>query len=227
MTVPVWRLIQDGAGSPAWNMAVDEALLRLATDKSAPVLRLYAWETGGNPPVSLGYFQEAAVAGERPFVRRYTGGGLVDHAHDVTYTVVVPRAHPLGVLSTSDSYSKIHEAVAAAARAVGLDAALAPSCDEEENAACFQRAVKFDVIHAGKKIAGAAQRRTRAGMLQQGSVLLPDPAKNDAFRAALPAAFASALGAVLLPDALGFLEKQMAADLARDRYATDGWNRQR
>ena len=222
-----WRLLQDGPGGPAWNMAVDEALLRLATEKSPPVLRLYGWDHGDGAPVSLGYFQEATVAGERPFVRRYTGGGLVDHARDVTYTVVVPRAHPLGTLSTSESYSKIHEAVAAAARAVGLDAALAPCCDEEENAACFQRAVKFDVLHAGRKIAGAAQRRTRAGMLQQGSVLLPDPARNDAFRAAFPGAFAAVLGAALAPDELGFLEKKMAADLARDRYATDAWNRQR
>ncbi len=139
----------------------------------------------------------------------------------------MPRAHPLGALSTSESYSKIHEAVAAAARAVGLDAALAPSCDEEENAACFQRAVKFDVVHAGKKIAGAAQRRTRAGMLQQGSVLLPDPALNGAFREAFPAVFAATLEVELRPDGLSFLEKKMAADLARDRYGAEAWNRQR
>ncbi len=224
MSAAPWRLLRDGPGAPAWNMAVDEALLRLATEKSAPVLRLYGWNV---PAVSLGYFQEAAVAGERPFVRRYTGGGLVDHAHDVTYTVVVPRAHPLGALSTSESYSKIHEAVAAAARAVGLDAALAPSCDEEENAACFQRAVKFDVVHAGKKIAGAAQRRTRAGMLQQGSVLLPDPALNGAFREAFPAVFAATLEVELRPDGLSFLEKKMAADLARNRYGAEPSNRQR
>jgi len=153
-----WRLLRDGPngpGTPAWNMAVDESLLRLAT---GPVLRLYEWSV---PAVSLGYFQPAAVApAGRPCVRRYTGGGLVDHARDVTYTVAAPRAHPLGLLSTAESYSRLHAAVAAALQDIGLDAVLSPVCDAGDNPACFQKAVKFDVLHQGKKVAGAAQRRT-------------------------------------------------------------------
>ncbi len=93
-----WRLLEHGAASPARNMAVDEALLR---EVRAPVLRLYEWSV---PAVSLGYFQPAALAGDRPFVRRYTGGGLVDHAHDLTYTLVLPRAHPWMELAMPDSY---------------------------------------------------------------------------------------------------------------------------
>src|SRR5271155_3321183 len=83
-----WRLLIHGPASPARNMAIDEALLREVRE---PVLRIYEWSV---PAVSLGYFQPAALAGERPFVRRYTGGGLVDHAHDVTYTIVLPPANP-------------------------------------------------------------------------------------------------------------------------------------
>src|SRR5277367_1833538 len=83
-----WRLLVHQAGSPARNMAIDEALLREVRE---PVLRIYEWNV---PAVSLGYFQPAALAGDRPFIRRYTGGGLVDHARDVTYTLVVPRKHP-------------------------------------------------------------------------------------------------------------------------------------
>ena len=222
-----WRLLRDGPngpGTPAWNMAVDESLLRLAT---GPVLRLYEWSV---PAVSLGYFQPAAVApAGRPFVRRYTGGGLVDHARDVTYTVAAPRAHPLGTLSTAESYSRLHEAVAAALQDIGLEAVLSPVCDAGDNAACFQKAVKFDVLHQGKKVAGAAQRRTRSGLLQQGSILLPDPALNSTLRAHLPAAFARTLGfqiAAPHPGQLTPAEIALAQELERDRYATEAWNRQ-
>jgi len=220
----IWRLLRDGPAAPAWNMAVDESLLRLA---EGPVLRVYEWDV---PAVSLGYFQPAAVApAGRPFVRRYTGGGLVDHAHDVTYTVAAPRAHSLGVLSTAESYSRIHEGVAAALQEIGLEAILSPVCEEGDEAACFQKAVKFDVLHQGRKVAGAAQRRTRSGMLQQGSILLPDPALNGALREKLPGAFARILGFEVEGDRSGGLtdaERVLAQELKRDRYATEAWNRQ-
>ncbi|SDT87065.1 lipoate-protein ligase A [Verrucomicrobium sp. GAS474] len=237
MTPPVadthvpWRLLLDGPGAAARNMAVDEALFRLAGEPGAqPVLRVYEWSA---PDVSLGYFQKAeeADAKGRSFVRRYTGGGLVDHERDVTYTVVAPRSHPLGQLSTSESYSKLHEAVAAALGEIGVAAVLAPGCDDWDDAACFRKAVKFDVILDGKKIAGAAQRRTRDGFLQQGSILFPTPeqsaALNPALRALLPPAFAKVMGCQLLPSALTEEEEALAAELEATRYATAAWNRER
>src|SRR5580692_3099009 len=99
----LWRLLLHGPDSPARNMAVDEALLREVRE---PVLRLYEWSV---PAVSLGYFQSASLAPEdRPFVRRYTGGGLVDHARDITYTLVLPRAHPWMEFPAPESYAHIH-----------------------------------------------------------------------------------------------------------------------
>jgi lipoate-protein ligase A len=108
------RIIQHDAGDPAWNMAVDEALLHHIRE---PVLRLYRWDV---PAVSIGYFQPIdVVPQDRPFVRRYTGGGLVDHAGDVTYTVVLPRDHPVALSGTSGSYCTIHRALAAALNHAG------------------------------------------------------------------------------------------------------------
>jgi lipoate-protein ligase A len=205
-------------------MALDEALLRHA-EKSGGVLRIYEWR---DPAVSLGYFQEATTApAGHPFVRRYTGGGLVDHAHDVTYTVVAPRSDALGGLSTAESYSRIHEAVAVALRQIGLDVTLSAECDPEEAAACFARAVRFDVVHAGKKVAGAAQRRTRGGFLQQGSILIPDATLNPALRDALPEAFAKTLGLSFLESVPTAEENALAQELTRERYGTEAWNRQR
>jgi lipoate-protein ligase A len=202
-------------------MAVDEALLREVRE---PVLRLYEWNV---PAVSLGYFQAAALAGERPFIRRYTGGGLVDHAHDVTYTLVLPRAHPWMQLSAPDSYRLIHESVQAVLTACGIASQLTAAAPTIESEACFAKPVKFDLVDAERKLSGAAQRRTREGLLHQGSILLPDPARNADLRGAFAQAFAARLELALSPGDLTAAEAVRAVDLERDRYATDAWNRSR
>lgn len=215
-----WRLIIDDTAGPAWNMAVDEALLRLI---ERPVLRVYGWNV---PAVSLGYFQSWQVApAGRPFVRRYTGGGLVDHAQDVTYTIVLPRVHPLASISTAESYSKIHEGIGAAIQKIGVEAKLAATCDEGDGTACFQKAVKFDVKSGDRKLAGAAQRRNRQGMLHQGSILLPDASLNEKLREALPQVLAEVLQFDWELGEINESERALASDLEVERYATDEWNR--
>lgn len=222
---PPWRLLSDGPAAPAWNMAVDEALLRHV---EAPVLRVYEW---AGPAQSIGYFQSHAVglAGV-PLVRRHSGGGLVDHRRDVTYTVVIPRSHPLGQVGTQASYAELHAAVLRALHALGDEALaaaeLAPDC-QPENDACFQRAVRHDIRLGARKLAGAAQRRNRVGLFHQGSILLPDPARNPALREALAPAFAAHFATELIPGDLTPAERATAADLERAKYATDAWNRQR
>ena len=217
-----WRLLEHGEGSPAYNMAVDEALLR---EVQAPVLRVYRWNI---PAISLGYFQPAVLAPvARPFVRRYTGGGLVDHAQDVTYTVVVPREHPWMELSAPDSYEQIHLGVQAALAACGIVSELTPTASTAESDACFQKPVRFDVVAADAKLSGAAQRCTREGMLHQGSILLPDPARNDDLRREFARAFAARLELTLEPGELTAREEMHAGVLERERYATEAWNRAR
>jgi lipoate-protein ligase A len=223
MDLPLpWRLLEHGAASPARNMAVDEALLR---EVQAPVLRLYGWDV---PAVSLGYFQPAALVPEgRPFVRRYTGGGLVDHAHDVTYTVVLPRAYPWMQLSAPESYEQIHLGVQAALAACGITSELTPTASTAESEACFQKPVRFDIVAADAKLSGAAQRRTREGLLHQGSILLPDPARNEDLRRGFAQAFAGRLELDVKAGELTLQEETRALALERDRYATEAWNKSR
>jgi lipoate-protein ligase A len=216
-----WRLLTHGPSSPARNMAIDEALLREVRE---PVLRLYEWTV---PAVSLGYFQSATVAGERPFVRRYTGGGLVDHAHDVTYTIVLPRAHPWMELSMPESYRLIHGGVQAALASCGIVSEVTSTAQEVESAACFQKAVRYDIVSDAGKLSGAAQRRTREGLLHQGSILLPESALNGSLRAVFSNSFAARMELTLISGDLTSAEVSRAADLERDRYATDAWNRSR
>jgi lipoyl(octanoyl) transferase len=217
------RLIQHGAASAAWNMTVDEALMQCAAE--IPVLRLYQWS---EPAISLGYFQSWQVApAGRPFVRRYTGGGLVDHAHDVTYSIAAPRHSTLGQLSTAESYALIHQGIAAALTAIGLSVVITPCCVESEEPGCFAKPVKYDLLLNGQKVAGAAQRRTRQRFLQQGSILLPDATLNQAVRDKLPSALADMLGweyqeSDLIPE-----EIKIADELESSRYSSKEWNMER
>ena len=216
-----WRLLIHGSASPARNMAIDEALLREVRE---PVLRIYEWDV---PAVSLGYFQPFALAGERPFVRRYTGGGLVDHAHDVTYTIVLPRKHPWMELSAPESYCLVHRGVQAALAACGIESELTPQAHAVESDACFQKPVRFDVVSETGKLSGAAQRRTREGLLHQGSILLPDPARNGDLRRGFAQAFSIRLDLAMNPGELTAAENALAASLEHDRYSTETWNRMR
>ena len=127
-----------------------------------------------------------AGRGARPATadgRRATGGGIVDHREDWTYALVIPRGHPLEDRPATHSYREIHEALAEALREQGVHAITKPCVDDpadDEKPAgpagvCFQRAEIYDVVRArdGAKLAGAAQKRNKHGLLFQGSVWRP------------------------------------------------------
>src|SRR5688500_17905926 len=86
-----WLLIRSDARSAAENMAVDEALLQWVASWTRPVLRFYSWS---EPAATFGYFQKYTeierMTSLRPLVRRPTGGGLVPHDADWTYSLVFP-----------------------------------------------------------------------------------------------------------------------------------------
>lgn len=201
----------------ALNMALDEVLLRGA---AVPMLRIYRW---AQPAVSFGYFgkfaEVEAAWPEREPVRRWTGGGIVPHGEDLTYTLIVPRAHPFAQRSARDSYRVIHEGVAALLRRAGLTVSVAAQAHEKRSAACFENPAESDVLTATGKIAGAAQRRTQWGLLHQGSIQLsPLP---DELRARLASQWASARTVRELTVA----ELAAAETLAAQKYATEAWLR--
>ena len=198
-------------------MAVDEALLRNATERRLPLLRVYTWM---RPAVSFGYFQEfpAGLAAKYDSVRRLTGGGVVYHGDDTTYTVIVPPVHPLYKMSTAAAYCALHRAVAAA---LGLQAELCDSAPASPHGQyeCFQKPVSGDVVAEGRKLAGAAQRRTKHGMLHQGSIAANITTDQ------LQAGFRDALHAEFRPYTLCAAESALVEKLVLEKYATEAWNR--
>ena len=197
----------------ALNMAIDEVLLRTAR---GPLLRVYRW---ARPAVSFGYFgrhaEVAAAWPDRELVRRWTGGGVVRHGADVTYTLVVPRGCAFFNVRPAESYRAIHEIIAALLAEGGAPIALAPTTSTKVSDACLENAARHDVIAGARKIAGAAQRRTRDGLLHQGSI--QDQPRDFAKR------LATALAQRVTQRALSAGELDEAATLAAAKYATPHW----
>lgn len=166
-----WFIVRHGPGSPSWNMAFDEALLEFAQQLAGPVLRLYSWNL---PAATFGYSQRYAEVASwttlRPLIRRPTGGGLVPHDRDWTYSLVFPPQHPWYELRAEESYRRAHEWISESLRQMKVAAALAPSALKDVPGQCFIGAEKFDVLASGRKVAGAAQKRNKLGLLIQGSL---------------------------------------------------------
>jgi len=170
-----WWVWDAGPCPPTHNMAWDEALLHfVAREDSRPVLRLYGWTV---PAASFGYFQRyqtvAAATPLRPLVRRPTGGGLVPHASDWTYALAIPAGHSWHRLRAEESYIRLHTWLQTAFRDVGIPTELAPEARRPRPGCCFEGHERHDLLWNGRKIAGAAQRRTRTGLLIQGSIQPP------------------------------------------------------
>lgn len=168
------RLLEYEVGDPAWNMAVDEALVRRAT---VPTLRLYGWSP---PAISLGRFQRASdpevralIAHGLPVVRRMTGGGAIVHWHELTYSLTIPDDHPIVACSTKESYARIHAPIRRALESVGVRSSArdAPG-GTSEPALCFHRVTALDLVVGELKLVGSAQRRTDGRVLQHGSIVL-------------------------------------------------------
>jgi len=149
----------------AENMALDEALFLQAT---FPVMRSYGWI---RPSVSFGYFTPWRSVFERfaecDAVRRWTGGGIVEHGNDFTYSVIIPGQNPA---PNAEVFRFVHRALAELLRAYGHPVEVSRVPDLRESNACFEKAVEFDLKVYGEKIAGAAVRRSRKGVLLQGSI---------------------------------------------------------
>jgi lipoate-protein ligase A len=73
------------------------------------------------------------------------------------------------VLRPDESYRVLHLALASALHDAGCEAVLFQG-EAQGAAACFAGPVRYDVVDGTRKVAGGAQRRTKRGLLHQGSV---------------------------------------------------------
>lgn len=181
-----WGFIDSGDCSPAFNMALDEALLDWHSEgEIPPIIRFYGW----NPPtLSIGYFQkvekeidmEAVKEHGLGFVRRPTGGRGVLHEHELTYSVIVSEDYPEMPKTVTEAYRVISEGILKGFHHLGLEAYFAvpqtpaerDSLKNPRSAVCFDAPSWYELVVEGRKVAGSAQTRQKGVILQHGSILL-------------------------------------------------------
>ena len=211
-------------------MALDEVLVHARPNEVT--LRFYNW-TGG-PAVTFGYAQFVSQVRQGvaqdcgPLCRRPTGGGVVFHQDDLTFSLIFPSTD-----SPREIYKNLHGAVHAALTLSGLTArvfdqklpavAYAPS-HQHKASACFVNPVENDLLQAnGQKMLGGAIRRFGTTILYQGSFQVAGARENPTYKHAITQAVRSFLNVNLQIKCVPPLLLQEAQKLAKSQYNSIPW----
>jgi lipoate-protein ligase A len=246
MAVPSGRLLSFEVADGPSNMAADQVLLE-AAEQGQACMRLYGWST---PTLSLGYFQPEAARwsdpqlAALPWVRRATGGEALVHHFELTYTLALPPGLPWQ--KGDESWiCHMHDILRAALSSLGVSWR---GCGHEETKRlgaflCFLHQTPGDVLLAGHKVIGSAQRKQRGALLQHGAILLASspftpslPGIRDlcgialtpqAVRAAMVEHFSRSTGWQLSEQDWTEAERRRRGELVEVRYASQVWNGKR
>jgi len=177
-----WKLIVDKKPlSGSLNMAIDDFLFRSLSSEPQTYLRFYRWE---RPTVSLGYSQDIRKVVDVEYcqkqgidiVRRMTGGKLVLHHKEVTYSLCSSDKETF-TSTLADSYKLISQALMRGFDKMGLKSYLAdspPNSYVRGNLPCFSYPARDEIEVEGKKIVGSAQKRAGSKFIQHGSIPLEE-----------------------------------------------------
>jgi len=164
--------IDTGKRSAIENMELDSALLQDLGDSQELLLHFYDWE---KPSATYGHFikpEEFLQEGKIDLAKRPTGGGIVFHVTDFAFSVLVPKGHPGYSENTLENYAFINKKVIEALGGGELLPEEPEALDSASKSFCMAKPTRYDVMINGKKVGGAAQRRTQHGYLHQGTIFL-------------------------------------------------------
>ena len=178
----MWKLIIDGARDGNTNMSIDAALLEEVEAAGEPrtIVRFYGWKS---PTISLGRNQKIDRALDVDYCReigidivhRPTGGRAVLHDDELTYAVISSDSSVFGD-TIYGNYKRVSEALCLGYNRLGVPAVLAPDTrktsdiSDDMDLPCFLSTSRYELMVAGRKIVGSAQRRVRRSFLQHGSM---------------------------------------------------------
>ena len=173
-----WRFLDSGALSGSEHMAIDAGLMDRARETGEAVLRVYAW---ARPTLSFGrnelardrFSAEALQREGVSAVRRPTGGRVLLHDHEITYSVTAPDSH---APTLAAGYLAINRMLRRALTRLGVAVDVAPvgKSLRPNGAPCFAAPSAGELVVDGRKLVGSAQLRERGALLQHGSILLAD-----------------------------------------------------
>jgi lipoyl(octanoyl) transferase len=206
------------------NMAIDEVLFLEAQKTTDSFLRFYGWD---KPSMTFGYFQrpDTHLADNHVCVRRLTGGGIVLHDGDLTFSFCGLSLHPFSkskaVYRTVsrvilDSLSTIYPAQ--------RFESVSGSAQHDRFYNCFDAPSSEDILFAGKKVYGGAIRRTRNAFLLQGTLSGNTLGhKMSVFMERFSSGIARNFsGTVRTRSLTGIIRK--AQPLAEEKYGQASWN---
>ncbi len=214
------------------QMALDETLVHAYPGEQ--LVRFYHWTDA--PALTFGYAQFVrevrSQAASRSFAgeicRRPTGGGVVYHQTDLTFSLVFPSEQ-----KPTEIYKNLHGCIHAALTLSGLTArvfdthlpasAYALSRNHQASA-CFTNPVENDLLSAnGQKMLGGAIRRFGDTILYQGSLQMPDARQNPAYKQAIIRAVRGFWNVNLKIEHVPAQSMQTARQLAAVQYQSVAW----
>jgi len=184
------KIWETGKATARENMGQDAFLLENLERDSDAVLHLYDWwgdcATYGHFIQPEKFFDLEAVSQKGlTLEKRPTGGGIIFHSFDLAFSLAIPVGHDLYSPNTLESYVNVNrEVIDVICQFLGreCEATLLNAQPKSKKGLsqhfCMASPTQYDVILDGKKVGGAAQRRTRSGFLHQGTLSLVEPSSE-------------------------------------------------
>ncbi len=236
-----WRLIESGYLDAYTNMAIDEAVFLMREKLGLPpTLRFYAWKPTA---ISIGYFQRIEDPSLKEYkrqkftiVRRFSGGGAILHRREITYSLACSTHEFPTFRDIIKTQKLVHEAIILGLQNLGIKAGLERKEIERPNPYfCFVRPSQYDVVEAGRKIVGSAQRRKNRAFFQHGSILMDNKISFEGAEKgykekiidSLILGFEKRLGIQLVLGQLTKEEVKLSQELRQTKYSTQNWNYRR
>ncbi len=178
---------ESGYAEAKVHMEKDASFLACADTLESPVVHFYSWR---HKSITYGHFidpwsllhQEKVSLHGFDVARRPTGGGLLFHYYDLSFSVIIPTYHPKLSLNVMENYFLINSAILYSIQdSVESIHGITMYPEKREEACatlrslCMASPTKYDLMFHGYKVGGAAERRTKRGLLHQGSIFLAAP----------------------------------------------------
>jgi len=234
-------------------MAVDEALFNEHKEDDFPIIRIYSWENA----LSFGRFQKVGKSVDLEklekekfsYVRRMTGGGVLAHGGDLSYSLSLPRPF-IKDRSVKESYGYLCGFLIRLYEKLGLNAGFAHCPKGRSSNICLAGNEVYDIMIDGRKMGGNAQRHTKKALFQHGTIpisfdeerlkplFLEDSGleraatlqrvgitlTHEELSSLLIEAFCETFNAGIVSGTLSPKEEQRTEELLKQKYAKEEWN---
>ncbi|WP_419673772.1 lipoate--protein ligase family protein [Aliarcobacter butzleri] len=184
-----FRLIISQNLSSNDNTNIDKALFKAFENESLPILRLYSWQksvtfgAGQNPSDYENLLKEY----KNNFSKRITGGGVLFHGHDISYSLILPSTF-IDNRSVKETYKLICSFILEFYSNLGLKASFAKDIKSivlSKSPFCQVGFEAYDIIVNGRKIGGNAQKRAKNVIFQHGSIPIKSIKNDEKYGASL------------------------------------------